>query len=36
MAPVGQGFTEVGVIVPAMADFTGLSTRLMKIWRKYE
>ena len=36
MAPVGQGGTEVGVIVPTTTDFTGLSACLMTIWRNYE
>ena len=36
LAPVGQGFTEAGVIVPATADLTGLSACLTMIWRNYE
>ena len=36
MAPVGQGFTKVGVIVPMVTDFAGFSACLMTIWRNYE
>ena len=36
MAPVGQGFTKVGVIVPMVTGFAGFSARLMTIWRNYE
>ena len=36
LAPVGQGFTEAGVIVPATADLTGLSARLTTIRMKPE
>ena len=36
MAPVGQGFTKVGVIVPMVTGFAGFSACLMTIWRNYE
>lgn len=36
MAPVGQGFTEVGVLVPTTGAFAGFSACLMTIWRNYE
>ena len=36
MAPVGQGFTEVGVLVPITRAFAGFLMRLTKLGRNYE